>query len=292
MCVEGEVINIFKDTLWLFIVASKYYEEGRHVDDVAYCLSCLENNQIVSNDIILFMQGEHKERFKKLCKDKYKIKNYKNLSSVIRNNSHKNIVVFVIGHGNVEFGIDTPDYMKPYKLIEILRSNKKTENIVLYLAQCYAGIFNYISVTEKPELTIVAATNLYQSVSSSNTINNNTWVANLFLIYLFEWINYPIDVDGDGIATVMDSYKYAGAKTNLFCQERKGEYIKQTIELINEKEELYAKLESTKDEKRKATFELQIEENDELLKRLQPLHYNHQEPWIYNTELALKLKFK
>ena len=53
------------------------------------------------------------------------------------------------------------------------------------------------------------------------------WVANIFLLNVFRWISSPVDVDGDGKSTVMDSFKYAGSASNVANKELKiGSFVR------------------------------------------------------------------
>src|SRR5699024_2527800 len=119
-----------------------------------------------------------------------------------------------------------------YSLLHSIKSNNNAQNIVIYLGQCYAGIFNYLDVKGTPNTILIGATNLYPSISYQSP--DISWQANLFLLNLFKWIKSPKDIDGDGKITVMDSFKYAGAETNRYCQQYKGECLCKTIEILEE----------------------------------------------------------
>ena len=272
------------DTLWIFLLASSKEAEVRHVYDIAFGVTCLYQKSISPDNIKLIIDGdiftinEHLKIFPGFPKVSFDIFPSKELKRIIQNSSNKNIVVFVTGHGNFEKGIDAPNPIKPYSLLDSVKCNKNTQNIVIYLGQCYAGIFNYIDVKGTPTIVIIGATNLYPSISYQ--FPNITWQANLFLLNLFKWIKSPNDIDGDGKITVMDSFKYAGAETNRYCQSYKSTCLSRTIEILEELRGL-----------NKIKDELKWQALQEELCSMQNIHYNNQEPWILNAIPAQLIEF-
>ena len=75
----------------------------------------------------------------------------------------------------------------------------------------------------------------------------------------------------------MDSFKYAGAETNRYCQRYKGCCLERTIELLEEKKQVNSSL------------ELKALETE--LYSIQNIHYNTQEPWILNEFPAQSIEF-
>ena len=274
-----QIVRLFSnETLWIFLLASSEEPEIRHIYDIAYGVRCLENKGISPDNIRLIIDGDKNTIYghlKQLVKTSYIISTSDNLQDIVKKSIHKNIVVFVTGHGYFEDGIDAPKPIKPYNLLTSLRSSKHTENIVIYLGQCYAGIFNYIKVAGYPKTIIIGSTNLYPSISC--TLEGIPWCANLFLFNLFRWIENPVDIDGDDKFTVMDSFKYAGAETNRYCQRYKGCCLERTIELLEEKKQVNSSL------------ELKALETE--LYSIQNIHYNTQEPWILNEFPAQSIEF-
>lgn len=45
-------------------------------------------------------------------------------------------------------------------------------------------------------------------------LNGCEWVANISVFALFQWLKKPIDIDGDGIFSITDLYKYVSFYTN------------------------------------------------------------------------------
>ena len=272
------------DTLWIFLLASSKEAEVRHIYDIAFGVTCLYQRNINSDNIKLIIDGDdftirsHLNQFPNFPMKSYYIFSSKDLKTIIQNSSHKNIVLFVTGHGNFEEGIDAPHPIKPYNLLNSVKCGKNTQNIVLYLGQCYAGIFNYLDVKGTPIIIIVGATNLYPSISYQ--FPDISWQANLFLLNLFKWIKSPNDIDGDGKTTVMDSFKYAGAETNRYCQLYKSLCLSRSIEILEEMRSLDKEKENLK--------RLALQEE---LSSMQNIHYNSQEPWILNAIPAQLIEF-
>ncbi len=274
------------DTLWLFLLASSGIPEPRHIYDITNGVCQLEKKGIKPENIRLLIDGDNYTISKYLDlhirSSSYIVSNSSSLKDIVKNSSYKNIVVFVTGHGGFEDGIDAPSPIRPYDLLDRLRCNEVTENIVIYLGQCYAGVFNYVDVSNAPRTVIVGATNLYPSISCP--AEDCGWSANLFLYNLFKWISNPIDIDGDGKFTVMDSYKYAAAETNNYCYKYKGITLQSILEILDEQKKL---------RKNDNTIEncLRLKELENILLEQQSIHYNTQEPWILNANPAQKIEF-
>lgn len=275
-----------KETLWIFLLASSREPEVRHIYDIANGVCSLENRGVNSENILLVIDGNRfiisKHLALRIKNNPYVIVESSKLKDIVQKSSYKNIVVFVTGHGYFESGIDAPSPIRPYDLLSCLRCNNITENIIIYLGQCYAGIFNYVNVLDTPNTVIIGATNLYPSISCK--IENYDWSANLFLFNLFKWISHPIDIDGDGKFTVMDSYKYAGAETNRYCYQYKGVSLKNILQIFEEQKSL---LHSTKTPEN----QLRLKELYKALLDEQAIHYNNQEPWILNAHPAQSIEF-
>lgn len=282
------------ETIWLFLLASPCEPETRHVGDVILGVHFLENIPSIShNNIKLFIDGDKdliEKQLSQFTHNKYEINKPNDIKNIVANISCKNIVLFVTGHGSVDAGICGIEPIKPYNLLDNIRCNKNVENIVIYLGQCYAGIFNYINVMDNPKTIIIGATNLHQSISA--TINKIPWSTNLFLYNIYRWIANPIDIDGDGKITVMDSYKYAAAETNKLSYQYKSICLSEILKLLKEREKLTKKLNSAKTtDKNKNAILLQLKEVNAKLSEQQNIHYNNQESWILNSIPAQSIEF-
>ncbi len=216
------------NTKWVLFLSSSKDPEHRHVLDLAFGLYCLEIQHIDPANIFIYIDGQDRQLLSQLIangsSNTYQIKESIDFSVDQSKNSHENLVMFVTGHGGID-GIDAAKPITPYALLQQIKSAPNLKQAVVYLGPCQVGIFNYIGAGRKngaesnePELVIVGATNLNESISTptQETLVNGpmSWSANLFLLHIFKWISNPIDVDGDGKKTVIDSYKYAGAMSN------------------------------------------------------------------------------
>ncbi|NIY92587.1 hypothetical protein [Vibrio diazotrophicus] len=222
---------ISSNTKWvLFLASSEANPEDRHILDLVYGLASLEKAGIPQNDIKIYVDGKDRANINNLFQiassTTYNIKVTKDFFVDMQKNTYESLVMFVTGHGS-ERGIDAVTPITPYCLLESLKSAPKLDKAVVYLGQCFAGIFNYVKAgrigakeTKEPNIIFIGATELQESLSTSTaecfptSSNPVSWQANLFLLHVFKWISVPFDVDGDSMHTIMDSYKYAGVMTN------------------------------------------------------------------------------
>jgi hypothetical protein len=224
MCLTQE------NTQWIFLLASPGEPDERHIYDVAYGIYCLEARGINPTDIAIFVDGANRNRIETIIANastyKYQIRFSTELFPSLSTNTYDNVVLFVTGHGDVE-GIAAPTPIKPFVLIESIRNAPSLRQGVIYLGQCFAGIFNYMWVGKeeddegnqiKPPLVVIGATSLFNSISleieQQLLTTTKRWSANVFLACLFIWLQNPVDVDGDGRYTIMDSFKFAGTWAN------------------------------------------------------------------------------
>ncbi|MFY0582743.1 hypothetical protein ACN28S_58260 [Cystobacter fuscus] len=110
------------------------------------------------------------------------------------------------------------------------------------------------------------------------------WVANIFLIYFFEWLHGPRDVDGDGRSTLMDAYRHAGVYANTHLRDTKRN-------LHIEVEQLRTQLVHLSKQPSTPITQLQIQATHQQLDQALESLYLHQEPWILNAYLATSIEF-
>lgn len=240
-------MSLMKDnTKWVMFLASNGDPEDRHVSDLAFGVYCLESAGINPKDIYLYIDGQNRTMIEKLISvgssHPYEIGTTQDFFISSKNNTYTKLVMFITGHGSIE-GIDAQRPITPYTLLNCIKTTPNLTQSIVYLGQCYAGTFNYIGAGKgrkkesgnDPDVIFIGATNLHESLSSSTTesmtIGNYTWVANLFLLYVFKWLSRPIDVDGDGRLTVIDSYKYAGVSSNAMNKNIKINSFVTTLDL-------------------------------------------------------------
>lgn len=289
-------------TRWVLFLSSSGEPDQRHIFDLVFGLVCLEKAGVLRDDISIYVDCNDpavvSPWFKAVSNHSYELKSSRDFFLDLQVNKHDNMVMFVTGHGSIE-GIDAPAPIKPFALIDGLKKAPGLAQAIIYLGQCYAGIFNYIGAGKRqgkdagndPDIILVGATSLHQSISASTTedfpIKGVSWVANLFLLHVFKWISSPVDVDGDGRCTVIDSYKYAGVHSNTSNKEVKAHAFHSCMRiypLLMEANATHAK--DPTDQNRLNLMGLNTRYGKEL-----DMHATHQECWILNAIPAQSLEF-
>lgn len=209
--------------------------------------------------------------------------------SKIQSIDAENLFVITSCHGGLN-GIGGPTCIRPYDLIEAIKTNCKITNCLVFFGQCYAGVFNYTNVSdEDKKIVYIGATGMRTGISSYMKWNidaNNTleWIANISVFYMFEWLQTPVDVDNDGNYSIMDLYKYVSYKTNNKTEEiEKGE-TKQFLQtqISFEIQKLLNKNQAP------VLAMLDAAANQALMKYIIP----HQDCWILNAIPASSMCFK
>lgn len=290
------------NTKWVLFLSASADSEDRHILDLAFGLQCLESAGIKQGDIAIYIDGSDRNLVAQWMangsKNSYTIKTSKDFFADQASNTHENLVMFVTGHGSIS-GISAPTSITPFALLTAIKGTPNLKNAILYLGQCYAGIFNYIGAGKKvstagavdPDLIIMGATNLHESLSSStkeNLINGPVpWMANVFLLHVFKWISNPVDVDGDGKFTVMDSYKYAGAMSNLANKEIKIQNFVTSVEL----HEKWNAAKQAHVQNPTPITQLHFSAVAQQYANLLDVHHIHQESWVLNAIPAQSIQF-
>ncbi len=214
--------------------------------DLAFGVLCLEKAGVSISDISIYIDGADRGSIANFIKNgtnsAFVVKESKEFFVDQAKNTHENLVMFVTGHGGPD-GIDAAQPITPYGLLNSIKSSPNLQRAIVYLGQCYAGIFNYIGAGSKtnqdgvadPEVIFIGATNLHESLSSSTSEDfvsgPVSWHANLFLLFAFKWFSNPVDVDGDGRLAVIDSYKYAGVYSNAANKNGKANGLAHSVDL-------------------------------------------------------------
>lgn len=140
-----------------------------------------------------------------------------NLKDVVENAECENLFVISCCHGSID-GIDSVTPIKPFTLNQSIKNNQYAKNIIVFLGQCFAGIFNFIDVRdENKNIVYIGATNIDTSLSFK--MNGCGWVANISVLAFFQWIKKPLDIDGDGKCSISDLYKYVSYFTNSVTKD-------------------------------------------------------------------------
>lgn len=293
-------------TKWvMFLPCSAPETDFRHVVDLVFGVLSLEKAGINSQDIFIYIDSPGRNldgAFLSASSHKFVSKPTIEFFNDLKANEYDNLVMFVTGHGGPD-GIDAATPITPNQLLTALKSTPNLKNAIIYLGQCYAGTFNFVSAGKKnkddksPEVIFVGATNLQESLSygTIETFLNGEqfpWSANVFLLHVFKWMSSPTDVDGDGIYTVMDSYKHAGIFTNMINKKIKSEGFSSILDMHAECGRLRL-LAANRSGNDLIDFQNQLDFNASQVKfnHLLSIHHVHQECWILNSIPAQKIEF-
>jgi hypothetical protein len=275
-------------TCWVFISDSN---EPRHLHDIAFAVNVLEDRGVSLGDVHVFT--DHHAPTPHLAPfgvtQIYPLTRLKAVFATL--SGYEIAFVVVTGHGCLE-GIGAAQVViSPHELLASVRSMPGISVGVVLLCQCFAGMFNLLDAKTKPELVLIGATNLNSSLSVSfrapmRKTDGSTvvmpWLANLFMVEWFSWLKQPTDIDGDGSLTLLDAYKYAGAKSNA-------ELVGLKSTLYIDATRLYARVVEIQ---RTQPFD-QLAMDAAIAKlqsTLETLHL-HQEPWLLHANLAREIGF-
>lgn len=284
-----------KDTCWVFISDS---DEVRHLYDIIHSVSVLRGKGVSLDAIKIFTNFQYADMYTSpfSCPQSFLLNDLPRQFSLLKECKH--IVITVTGHGRIDGVGALNTAFQPSELVSSVRAIPDLCCGIIVLCQCYAGIFNFMDASSKPPVVLVGATNLNSSLSPPISLSHpllgtgdsklEGWHANAFMFYFFKWLQTPIDIDGDGCASLIDAYKYAGSastseissiKTKLFIRAQE-----LSVELLTYKEKAKLAPVSLADElKSKAT-------NDELTNLISIINVN-QEPWLLHANLARRLLF-
>lgn len=217
------------------------------------------------------------------------------MESVLAEKSYRYVVAVCGGHGT-EFGLqaNTPEAsISPATLSRAVRSIKGAQVAAVVLCQCYAGVFNYMTADRgTPEFVVIGSANFYPTISvtmrlkariqdSEGAARLEAWKANVYQMSLFEWLQKPSDIDGDGEITLVDAYKYAGVNTIRSIQKIWVGSFERLRKLQNELEQA----------QNDGTPEVTLDAYRVSIEHAISILYNIQEPWLLNARLANRIKF-
>lgn len=295
------VMSLFAQrTKWVLFLSDPA-PEIRFMADLAFGVKCLEDAGVNSEDIFVYIDGQPEQISGVLALSSdhpYEIKSSDDFFTDSIHNTHENMVMFVTGHGSPN-GIHGVEPITPSKLVSCIKAMPELNNAIVYLGQCYAGLFNYVNAGkegESADIILVGATNLHESLSLSTTEQflhqRISWIANVFLLHIFKWISSPSDVDGDGRATVMDSYKYAGVYSNISNKNFKTQCFSDMVDQHNEYKHLMEIAnESTGNPAIDMTNKMDLQAAHDKYQQSLGSHYVHQECWILNSRPAQQIEF-
>jgi hypothetical protein len=286
----------------MFLPCSEPVAELRHVVDLVFGVFCLERAGIDPKDIFIYLDSPEQNMdgaFLLASTHQYHSNPTSQFFTDLNDNGYDNLVMFVTGHGG-PLGMDGPQPISPSKLLKALKNTPSLNNVIIYLGQCYAGTFNFVNAgrvnKNEPEVILVGATNLHESLSSGTSekfrVIEFPWLANVFLLHVFKWISSPLDVDGDGLHTVMDSYKYAGMLSNMINKQMKTDGFVQIVDMHSELNDLRERTKvDTGDPQLNMENQLNCDAKLEMYLTRLAIHHVHQECWILNSRPAQQIEF-
>ncbi|WP_368766737.1 hypothetical protein [Enterobacter hormaechei] len=290
-------------TQWvMFLPCTKPTDLLRHVMDLVYGVYCLEQAGVDPQHIHIYIDscGQNTDSsFSEASVYPYQSKPTAEFFSDLNQNTYENLVMFVTGHGGL-FGLDADPPISPSRIITALKATPNLQTAVLYLGQCFAGTFNFVNAGkgegENLEIILAGATNLQESLSLSTSqqfLNQRLpWLANVFLLNVFNWFLEPKDIDGDGKVTIMDSYKFAGILTNLINKQGKNGGFVMIMDMLQDYRDArdLAGIDTGDPQVNMANKVNSEAKYRQCIQQL-GLHHIHQECWILNSRPAQKLEF-
>lgn len=301
------------NTKWVLFLGSESESENRHIFDLVFGVYALESAGIQPQDVEIYIDGANRANIEVLFSmgtiNRYNIRPSQDFFTSVAENSHRNMVLFVTGHGS-PFGIVAPQTITPFKLLSRIKNTPGLERAVVFLGQCFAGIFNYIGAgrgfgSKEPDVVFIGATSLHPSISRGTSElmrqgNSVPWVANVFLLFVFKWFQSPVDVDGDSKFSIMDCYKFAGSWANIFNKVRQNSNFDSLIEareryIQSDASHKAHVAQSPGIDPMHATkaqflaFSLDTHKKAYILER--EIYHTHQECWILNSIPAQQIEF-
>jgi hypothetical protein len=293
------------DALWIFVSCS---QEPRHLYDIVFAISVLRGRGVPDERVLVFVDHACPEPHF----EPYRVRNvfpFAELTSRLARAPRSATALVVIGGHGAELGLVPKNAPSPFKataLYAAIASIPKVSLGVVLLTQCFGGIFHYTKADGHPALVVMGGANLNLSLSmtielpkpllqASGVAGLSSWAANVFGYDFFSWIGDAHDVDGDGALTVMDAFKYAGAKSNIRVRESKvsgflavqdqSQIFRQALEAYNQAKAMGV-VPSDLVVKRMVVEAAYTK----LQERIEFLYASH-EPWILNARLACEVRF-
>lgn len=290
------------NTFWVFISDST---ESRHVYDVVHAVAVLHSKGVSDRDIRFFTDDHQAVKYTSpfSCPDPLPIDA---LSGELQSVSgYDNLFIVVGGHGGIH-GVGHPTTkISPDYLTAVSRQTPGIGLVVIALAQCFAGVFNFADARLEPQIVMLGAANLGSSLSvpinfaltpkSGQVVTG--WAANSFMFHLFRWLSAPKDIDGDSRVSLLDCYKSAGSSASIDIISAKPVTFRDSQKTAIDLQEVETKLQK---EYEAAANELRTPIIDpidwlsyqSLTTRLQEkvslLHVS-QEPWLLHADLARRV---
>ena len=281
-------------TAWVFLSDS---DEPRHLWDIALGARVLKLKNVPNNRIHVCTNhigaAQHLNPY-----GIHDIRPIAQLELLMQSIRCDVLVLVVGGHGTVQGAGQGTSVVSPADAIAKVRRVPGLKGGVIVLSQCFAGVFNLMDADADPPLVIIGATNLNESVSSKVDLQRplqledgspgvKTWLANIFSLNFFVWLEAPPDVDGDGELTILDAFKFAGARSNQQLITAKSELFMQALSLADQLRGLVQQAAPTP--QAAGMKMLQMKATEQRLLEVLKMLYLHQEPWILHAKLARRI---
>lgn len=279
------------NTCWAFVASSA---EPRHLSDIVFAVDVLRKRGVPQSHILIFLDYPAPEPHLRPYGLTSLFKLTELPSRLSSAQGFENLVLVVTGHGSSEgVGHARATPISPEAVLSAARATPGIRVAVLVIGQCFAGTFNLTDARKAPEMVLLGATNLNPSLSAMVSLTSpilqadgspglKTWQANIFLLHFFNWLRSPVDLDGDGRATVVDAYKFAGCASNDHVRQSKcGLFLK-------------ARQQAIALERALAKGDVQphlLEAMNLTLQMTLEMLYLHQEPWMLHADLGRNLLF-
>ncbi|HVW25939.1 MAG TPA: hypothetical protein VHC69_11260 [Polyangiaceae bacterium] len=275
------------NTCWIFLAAT---QEARHLEDIIFCVDVLRRRGVSDTAILVFTDHPAaRSHF-----DPYGIANVHlltDVASVLAKQTFRYVVAICGGHGG-QFGLEATGAgrarLSPQELFNAISSVQQAEVAIVFLCQCYAGVFHFMDATSgTPQYVLVGSTNFYPTISTLIRLQSPLstrdgspglvqWHANLYQFSLFEWLMNPRDIDGDGEVNLVDVYKFAGVNTIARIQSV-------WVGLFADLRTLQDALASAE---ARAEPQVVLDAYRVSIRQTLSLLYNIQEPWLLHARLA------
>lgn len=225
---------VSNNTKWVFILNKEDSKKGgsRHLFDIAFGLYCLEQVGVSPQNVELYIDGSEsniQQIISFICQNPYTIKKTIDVRHFAEESaSYDDLVMFIFGHGTANEGITgRKKSLTARRLYSLLGHIRKPTRAVVYMGQCYSGLFRNMPAYDNPQLVVVGAVGNKSSFSilaedligiapklqgfpnrDFPTIGDHL-TYNVFLVCIFAWLLNPNDIDADGNMSVYDSFRYA-----------------------------------------------------------------------------------
>ncbi|HYP89218.1 MAG TPA: hypothetical protein VEQ59_13720 [Polyangiaceae bacterium] len=291
------------DALWVFVACS---QEPRHLHEIVFAISVLRRRGVPEERMLVFVDHARPEPYF----EPYRIRHvfaFGELAARLARGPTSGFAIVVIGGHGAELGLVPKNAGAPFKATALYAAISAIPGVsvgVVLLTQCFGGIFHYTKADGHPALVVMGGANLNLSLSmnielpaplpqASGTPGLSSWAANVFAYDFFTWVDEQHDVDGDGALTVMDAFKYAGAKSNIRVRESK---VPGFLAVQDQSQVFRQALDTYKQAKaaggspsellvKRMTVEAAYTKLQERVEFL----YSSQEPWILNARLACEV---